>query len=93
MKCLCALDFKSCGGSKPSEEKIKDAEKGVKVPVLNNMALCLQKQGHLDKAISMCDQVLEIDEFNSKATARKLTYLLDSASLDQLRKELKHIKQ
>ena len=61
MKCLCALDFKSCSGSIPSDEKIKEAEKGVKVPVLNNMALCLQKQGHLDKAINMCDQVLEID--------------------------------
>lgn len=67
-------------------------ERGTKVPVLNNMALCLQRQGHTERALNMLDQVLEIEEFNSKATARRLTYLFDSGKLDQLRKELKKIR-
>jgi hypothetical protein len=41
MKCLVALDFKSCKAPKPSDEQVEMAERGVKVPVLNNMALCL----------------------------------------------------
>ncbi len=43
MMCLCALDFKSCSGSMPSDEQIKTIEKGFKVPVLNNMAVSLKK--------------------------------------------------
>ncbi len=72
MKCLVALDFKSCSGKKPSDDELSMAEMGVKVPVLNNMALCLQRQGHTDRAIQMLDQVIDIDEFNAKAHARKL---------------------
>ena len=68
------------------------ADRGVKVPVLNNMALCLQRQGQLERAISMCDQVLQIEEFNSKATSRKLSYLLEAGQLDRLKRELKQIK-
>ena len=41
--CLCALDFKSCSGTMPSDEQIKTSEKAVKVPVLNNMAVSLKK--------------------------------------------------
>lgn len=67
-------------------------ERGTKVPVLNNMALCLQRQGHTQRALDMLEQVLKIEEFNPKATARKLTYLFDSGKLDQLRKELNKIK-
>ena len=78
MKCLCALDFKSCSGQKPTEEQISMADRGVKIPVLNNMALSLQKLGKLERALSMCDQVLQIEEFNSKATSRKLSYLLEA---------------
>lgn len=40
----------------------------------------------------MLDQVIAIDEFNAKATARKLTYLFESGLMDQLRKSLKLIK-
>jgi len=51
------------------------SEIGVKIPVLNNMALALNKQGHTARAITMLDQVIDIDEFNAKAHSRKLTYL------------------
>jgi len=67
-------------------------EMGIKVPVLNNMALCLQRQGHSERAVQMLDQVIEIDEFNSKAHARKLQYLFDSGNLDELRKALRPIR-
>jgi len=42
MKCLVALDFKTCKG-KVSDEQGEMAAVGVKIPVLNNMALCLYK--------------------------------------------------
>jgi hypothetical protein len=40
----------------------------------------------------MLDQVIEIDEFNSKAVARKLTYLFEAGKLDEFRKQLKVVK-
>ena len=46
MKCLCALDFKNIKGKKPDDDQITMTEVGVKIPVLNNMALALNKQGH-----------------------------------------------
>jgi hypothetical protein len=74
MKCLIALDFSSCKGQVP-----KDAEKmagvAVKVPVCNNMAMCLGKKGKFERALEMTDAVLDIEEFNGKAISRKLSYL------------------
>ena len=40
----------------------------------------------------MLDQVIAIDEFNSKAHGRKLQYLFDSGKQDELRKVLKTIR-
>ncbi len=42
MKCLVALDFKTCKGT-VSDEQGDMAAVAVKIPVLNNMALCLFK--------------------------------------------------
>jgi DNA-binding SARP family transcriptional activator len=58
------------------------ADKGTKVHVLNNMALCYQRIKKTDEALKMLDQVVEIDEFNSKAWQRKLTYLQESGKKD-----------
>jgi tetratricopeptide (TPR) repeat protein len=41
---LCALDFKTCSGT-VTEEQDKMAQAANKVPILNNMAICLSKQG------------------------------------------------
>jgi len=38
MACLCGFDFKKAGATKQQQ---KDANTNLKVPVLNNMALCL----------------------------------------------------
>jgi hypothetical protein len=54
MKCLVALDFKTCKG-KVSDEQGEMAAVAVKIPVLNNMALCLFKSGKHERAIQMLD--------------------------------------
>jgi ribonucleotide reductase beta subunit family protein with ferritin-like domain len=40
----------------------------------------------------MLDQVIDIDEFNSKAHARKLQYLFESGQLDKLKRCIKMIR-
>jgi len=42
MKCLVALDFKTCKDA-VTDEQGEMAAVAVKIPVLNNMALCLYK--------------------------------------------------
>ena len=44
----------------------------LKAPVLNNIALCLNKQGKYQRAVAMLDQVLEADSTNAKAWQRKI---------------------
>jgi len=76
MTALCALDFKSCSGE-VSDEQDKMAQAAHKVPILNNMAVCLSKQGHPQRSLTMLDQVLKIDSDNPKALSRKLTTMLE----------------
>ena len=54
-KCLCALDFGTCKGPKPTDEQVTMVDRDVKVSLLNNMALCLNRQGHTERAIKMLD--------------------------------------
>lgn len=74
MKCLLALDFKTVRGRVPKDAEMM-SDVAVKIPVLNNMALCLAKNTHYERAVKMLDALLEIDEFNAKALARRLSYL------------------
>ena len=96
MKCLCALDFKTCRGyldpttEQPKAED-KDLDKSLwisreremmaqlqmKVPCLNNMAQCLIRLKQFSRAVSMLDQVLELEEKNAKAVARKINCLME----------------
>lgn len=76
MTALCALDFTTCK-DKVSEQQSSMASASNKVPVLNNMAMCLAKQGHHDRCLKMLDQVLQIESTNAKALARRLQCLLD----------------
>lgn len=64
----------------------------LKVPVLNNMALCLMKMNLYDRAAQILDQVLEVDRKNAKATARKLTVMLKIGSFDKLEKEIAYLR-
>ena len=61
------------------------AEANCKVPVLNNMALALIKQKHHDRAISMLEEVLKLDNLNVKAHARIMACLSEVGKLDQCR--------
>lgn len=53
-----------------------------KVPVLNNMAMCLTKQGMRERSLRMLEQVLQVDPINAKALARKLQTYLEMSQFD-----------
>ena len=91
MKCFVGLDFKSCKGTCTDYQQEK-ASKSVKVPELNNMAVCLSKLGKFNRAVQMLDKAIAIDEFHQKAHARKLTYHYDFGMKNQLRQLIKEIK-
>ena len=52
MKALCGLDFTK---TTPSEDDMQRVEKELKIPVLNNVALCLMKMEKYVKANQMID--------------------------------------
>jgi len=66
------------------------AQLSMKLPCLNNMAQCLIRQKQYSRAIEMLDQVLQLDEKNAKATARKLNCLLELGHHDQAEKVLSY---
>ena len=67
-------------------------QQGMKVPVLNNMALCVQKLGQLDRSNMLLEKVIDIDMFNDKANARKLSNLFEMKNFDLLTREIKKIQ-
>ena len=75
MKCLCALDFKTCT-DKVEETQAKMADVQMKVPVLNNMAQCMIKKELWERAKDLVEEVLKLEPKNAKATNRKLTCML-----------------
>ena len=68
MKALCGMDFTSyeTSGQMEKAREVRVARE-LKAPVLNNIALCLLKQGKYQRATMMLDQVLDIDPNNIKA--------------------------
>ena len=73
---LCGLEF----GKGISNDQKEYVELKLKVPILNNMALCLINQKHYDRALQMLDLVLKSDRKNEKALLRKCSahiYLVD----------------
>lgn len=58
-------------------------EVNLKIPLLNNIALCLYEQDFIARAIQMLDQVLEVDSRNAKALSRKVKYLLQQGQIDE----------
>ena len=64
----------------------------MKVPVLNNMALCVQKLGQFERSNMLLDKVVDIDYYNDKANARRLSNLFEMKKLDLLGKELKKVQ-
>ena len=62
--------------------------KELKAPILNNIAMCLIKQGKLQRANNMLEQVLQVDKTNFKAWTRKVSNLISLGDLDQAKKLL-----
>ena len=91
MKCLCALDFKSCK-DEVSEDQAKMADVQMKVPVLNNMAQCMIKKDLAERANDLLDEVLKLAPKNAKATARKLTCMMKLGQIYAVEKEVAYIK-
>ena len=73
MRALCAMDFSKYedAGDKQKDRDTK-VKRELKAPILNNIALCLIKQGKLQRANSMLDLVLDSDPTNWKAWNRKI---------------------
>jgi tetratricopeptide (TPR) repeat protein len=69
LACLCGFEF----GKSISNQQKEDVELKLKVPILNNLALCLMGQKKYERAIKMLDQVLKIDNKQEKALIRKCT--------------------
>ena len=81
IKALCGMDFKSFEDVKPVQEKMVGIQ--LKIPILNNLSLCLQKQNHYERALDMLEQVLKLDESNAKALSRKVTILMQQGQIDK----------
>ena len=86
LKSLCGFNFKDDGVSKETMTA-KDVE--LKVPILNNMALCLIRMKRYDRALSMLDQVGKIDPKNEKATMRKCMAYIEMVDYERANKCLK----
>ena len=86
LKSLCGFSFKEDGVSK---ETIHEKDVELKVPILNNMALCLIRSKKFDRALSMLDQVVKIDPKNEKAMMRKCMAYIEMVDYERANKCLK----
>ena len=84
---LCGLDF----GKDITPEQKSDTEKKLKVPILNNMALCLINDKKPNRALQMLELVLQIDPSNEKALLRQCGAHIDLVEFDKASKVLKQL--
>ena len=68
-------------------------EKKLKVPILNNMALCLINDKKVDRAIQILEMVLKIDANNEKALLRMTSAHIDNVDFDKANKVLKQLDE
>lgn len=89
MRALCAMDFSKYedAGDKQKDRDTK-VKRELKAPILNNIALCLIKQGKLQRANSMLDLVLDSDPTNWKAWNRKIQNLISLAEIEEAAKTI-----
>lgn len=64
---LCGFAFNK---KELTPDQLKYTEHELKVPVLNNLALCLMKLNRYERAVAMLDQALKVSR-NFKSTLRK----------------------
>jgi Tfp pilus assembly protein PilF len=68
LKGLCGMVFDM---KKLNEEEKEHVDIDLKVPILNNLGLCLIKLNKFNRSNQMLEKVLEIDKKNFKAWLRK----------------------
>lgn len=83
---LCGFSFKDDDVTK---EAIKEKDVELKVPILNNMALCLIRSKKYERALSMLDQVVKIDPKNEKAHMRKCMAYIEMVDYERANRCLK----
>lgn len=72
-----------------TKERETMAQLQMKVPCLNNMAQCMIRMAHFERAISLLDEVLQLDDKNAKAVSRKLICLMELGHHEKAEKLLK----
>lgn len=65
---------------------------GLKVPLLNNMSVCLLKVNEYKKVVAMTDQVLFIDPNNKKALFRRTQALLELGNVSDAKDNLEKLR-
>ena len=85
------MDFKTCT-EKIEEMRLRMVDVDKKIPILNNIALCLQKQDHFDRSLDMLEQVIAIDSDNYKALCRKVQILSRQGHTDKAFLLIKDLK-
>ncbi len=91
MRALCGMDFSSYSIKEDNgEQKERDTrvKRELKAPILNNIALCLIKQGKIQRANTMLDLVLDADPTNNKAWQRKIQNFISLAQIDEASKTI-----
>ena len=89
MRALCGMDFTSYSikeNAKEQKELDTRVKRELKAPILNNIALCLIKQGKIQRANTMLDLVIDSDPTNNKAWQRKIQNLISLGEVDQAAK-------
>eukprot|EP00347_Sterkiella_histriomuscorum_P022036 403331911 len=89
MKALCGLDF----GKDQTEDQVDRVSKDLKAPILNNIAMCLIKQGKFQRSNQMLDQVLACDEDNFKAWTRKVQNHIRMGETEQAKKSVQKFEK
>lgn len=89
LKSLCGFAFEK---KEMTEEQIAYTENEIKVPVLNNLAICLMKKKNYDRAVAMLDQALKINS-NFKSLLRKAQCFVEMTEFDKARPIIKEIKE
>ena len=93
VKGLAGMDFSTCCDSDDvSAEQSYMVNVGKKLPMMNNIALCLQNQNKIDATFTMLEKVLDIDKDNTKALCRKMNMLMSQNLTEQADDLVKQMK-
>ena len=94
LRALCGI---TGFGAKQEAEDKESIEKDLKSPIVNNIAICLIKQGRLDRALYLLDLIVggktPIDPANFKAWKRQFDVLLSLGRVQEAQKVLQQAER